>query len=244
MGGLEVDGLTVSVEGRRVLRGVSLSVRGGEVAVLMGPNGSGKTSLALTIAGHPRYAVEEGRILIDGEDVTGLKPEERALRGLFLAFQSPPAFEGVRVRTLLREVAARRGAPSDEQALAAALGRVGLPAGVLDRELYRGFSGGEKKRLEVAQALLFRPRVAVLDEPDSGLDVEGVKIVAGLARELAGAGAAVLLITHSARTAELVAPDRVLVMLGGRIVAEGGLELVKAVEEGGYGVLAGGGRAE
>lgn len=239
MSGLEIEGIHVRVNGELVLRGVTLRVPRSSVVVLMGPNGSGKSTLAYAVMGHPRYRVERGRILLDGDDVTGLKPEERALKGLFLAFQSPPTVESVKVGTLIREALARRGFPFSEAEVIALLERVGLNRSYLLRGVHDGFSGGERKRMELAQALALKPRFIVMDEPDSGLDVEGVKLLASEVAGLAESGAAVLVITHNPRTAEILAPDKVAVLVSGRIAAEGGLELAREIGERGYEVVAG-----
>lgn len=200
----------------------------------MGPNGSGKSSLALSIMGHPRYEVLEGKVLLDGEDLTGLKPEERAGRGLFLGFQSPVALEGVTVRSFLNTVLSLRGLEYSEDVLKGSFERMALPPSYLERQVNVGFSGGERKRFEVVQALLLKPAAAVLDEPDSGLDVEGIRFLAAAVRELANLGASVLLITHNPMTVDIVQPERVLVMVSGLIVAEGGAELSRKIAENGY----------
>ncbi|MEM0258061.1 MAG: Fe-S cluster assembly ATPase SufC [Thermofilum sp.] len=234
MVGLEVVNLHVRVSGREVVRGVSFSVPQGSVVAMMGPNGSGKSTLALSLAGHPRYEVVEGKILLNGEDVTALKPEERARRGLFLGFQAPPALEGVSVRALLSAVLPAQGLEYSEDQVVRALGKMALPPSYLERQVNVGFSGGERKRLEVAQALVLKPRVVVLDEPDSGLDVDGVRLLAVALGELAGSGTGVLLITHNPMTVEIVRPQKVLVLVSGLIAAEGGVELARTISEKGY----------
>lgn len=234
MAGLEVVNLRVRVSGREIIRGVSFTVQQGSVVAMMGPNGSGKSTLALSLAGHPRYEVVGGRILLNGEDITAMKPEERARRGLFLGFQIPPALEGVTVRSLLSAVLPAHGLEYSEDSAARVLEKVALPPSYLERQVNVGFSGGERKRLEVAQALMLKPKAIVLDEPDSGLDVDGVRILAGTLRELAGSGAGVLLITHNPMTVEVVQPQRVLVLVSGLIVAEGSVELARRISESGY----------
>ncbi len=241
---LEARDLTVSVEDRRVLHGVTVRIEHGEIVALMGPNGSGKTSLAYTLMGHPRYVVEKGSISLDGEDITKLPPHERARKGLLLVFQNPIEIPGVRLLTLLAAAYNRRfgveerliGMPSPQlipkvKQLASMLG---LSEQLLQREVNVGFSGGERKRSEILQLLLLEPRYAVLDEPDSGLDVDGIRVVADAVRKLRDRETGVLLITHYARILEFLEPDHVLVLANGRIVAEGGPELARRIEREGY----------
>jgi Fe-S cluster assembly ATP-binding protein len=232
--GLYVDSLRVSVSGRLVLRGVTLHVPRGRVVGLVGPNGSGKTSLAYAVLGHPLYRVEGGEIYLDGEPLTGLKTEERARRGVFLAFQSPPEIPGLEVRVFLREVAARRGLSLEDGELSSYLRLVGLDESYLGRGVHEGFSGGERKRLEFAQALLFKPKVAILDEVDSGLDLEGVRLLVSKTRELAEAGAGVLFISHNPHVLQLLRPDEVVVLVGGEVALRGGLDVLEEVVRRGY----------
>ena len=232
--GLYVDSLRVSVNGRLVLRGVTLHVPRGRVVGLVGPNGSGKTSLAYAVLGHPLYRVEGGEIYLDGEPLTGLKTEERARRGVFLAFQSPPEIPGLEVRVFLREVAARRGLGLEDGELSSYLRLVGLDESYLGRGVHEGFSGGERKRLEFAQALLFKPKVAILDEVDSGLDLEGVRLLVSKTRELAEAGAGVLFISHNPHVLQLLRPDEVVVLVGGEVALRGGLDVLEEVVRRGY----------
>jgi len=232
--GLYVDSLRVSVNGRLVLRGVTLHVPRGRVVGLVGPNGSGKTSLAYAVLGHPLYRVEGGEIYLDGEPLTGLKTEERARRGIFLAFQSPPEIPGLEVRVFLREVAARRGLGLEDGELSSYLRLVGLDESYLGRGVHEGFSGGERKRLEFAQALLFKPKAAILDEVDSGLDLEGVRLLASKTRELAEAGAGVLFISHNPHVLQLLRPDEVVVLVGGEVALRGGLDVLEEVVRRGY----------
>lgn len=250
---LEVRDLHVRVSGREILRGVSLSVGYGELHAVMGPNGSGKTTLAYTIMGREGYEVTRGDILLDGESIVGLPPHERALRGLYLAFQEPPEIQGVRLSRFLIAVVNKRLGEEDLSRLKdprllgriyKLLGEVGLDRSVLERELYVGFSGGEKKRTEILQALLLEPRVVILDEPDSGLDVDGVRMVARVIKRLRDEGRVVLLITHYARLFNYVEPDQVTVLINGSVAARGGAELARRIEEQGYQAIAalGGGR--
>jgi len=241
--GLAVEDLHVNVDGREVLRGVTLRVPYGTIHTVMGPNGSGKSTLAYTIMGREAYTVTRGDILLDGRSILSLPTEERALEGLFLAFQEPPAIPGVRFSTfLIAALNKRLGGedltmlkdPGRVREIYRLLEELGLPRDILGRELYVGFSGGEKKRAEILQALLLDPKVVILDEPDSGLDVDGVRKVAEIIRGLRERGKAVLLITHYARLLEYVEPDNVTVLADGRVAATGGPELARLVEEQGY----------
>lgn len=230
--------LVVSVEGKRILEGVSFALEEGRIHVLMGPNGSGKSTLAFTIAGHPDYVVESGRILLAGEDITALPAYERARRGLFLGFQYPPEVEGVKLREFLRLAAAHCQEPFCEFQKIFQESLVYFRMEELgNRELNVGFSGGEKKRAELLQMRVLRPRVALLDEPDSGVDVDGLRLIAAGIEEAARSGTAVLLITHYPRILEHLPPAKVFVLDGGRIVREGGSELAREIERTGYGAV-------
>lgn len=238
---LKTIALRVAVGRHLILKGVDIEVKGGEIVALMGPNGSGKSTLAFTLMGHPRYRVIDGAIFLDGESIVNLRPEERAKRGIFLAFQSPPEIKGVKVRSLLSEILEKRFGEASgkdyEAVIAGALSSVGLSAEHLEREAHRGFSGGERKRLEVAQAIVLEPKILILDEPDSGLDVEGVRLLAKKISNLRDNGAGVLLITHYPRMLRHLDVDRVYVLVDGRIAASGGPELAFEVEEKGYEVI-------
>ena len=230
--------LVVSVEGKRILNGVSFALEEGRIHVLMGPNGSGKSTLAFTIAGHPDYVVESGRILLAGEYITALPAYERARRGLFLGFQYPPEVEGVKLREFLRLAAAHCQEPFCEFQKIFQESLVYFRMEELgNRELNVGFSGGEKKRAELLQMRVLRPRVALLDEPDSGVDVDGLRLIAAGIEEAARSGTAVLLITHYPRILEHLPPAKVFVLDGGRIVREGGPELAREIERTGYGAV-------
>jgi Fe-S cluster assembly ATP-binding protein len=253
---LEVDGISVDVirdgAAKRVLEGVTLSVRPGEVHALMGPNGSGKSTLLYTLAGHPSYRLAAGRISMDGEDVSSLSPEERFLRGLLLAFQSPVEVPGVRLSSLLLASYNKRNGiasgrnllevrdPRFLSAMRDAAAALGIGPDLLNREVNVGFSGGEKKRAEVLQAILLKPKYLLLDEPDSGLDVDGVDTVARAVRDMASSGVGVLLVTHYARILHRVVPDEVTLLIDGRIAGRGGPELAERVEREGYSSLRGG----
>lgn len=232
---LAVEDLHVSVGGTPVLRGVTLSLAPGQVHALMGPNGSGKSTLAFTLAGGPGYAVTGGRVSLDGEDLLALAPFERARKGLFLAFQYPPEIEGVSLREFLRLACAERGQGFCEfqKSYPQAVSRLRMEA-FDSRELNVGFSGGEKKRAELLQLYLLKPKVALLDEPDSGVDVDALRLIAGAIRDLAAGGAAVLIITHYPRILDHVPPSDVFVLDRGRIVERGGPELAQRIGEEGF----------
>jgi Fe-S cluster assembly ATP-binding protein len=244
MAELEIKNLHVRAAGKDILKGVDLTVGKGEVRALMGPNGSGKSTLANVIMGHPGLEVTEGRILFKGEDITEADPDERARMGLFMAFQYPTAIPGVSVSKYLRMVLnAHREAEGLEpiklkdfrQAAEEALRLTEIPKEFSNRYLNDGFSGGEKKRMEILQLALLRPELAVLDETDSGLDIDAMRIVANGVNTVMGADMGLLIINHYQRILHLVRPDFVHVIYEGRIVKEGGSELVEVLEERGYG---------
>lgn len=243
---LKVQNLKVRVGGKEILKGVDLELNYGEIHAVMGPNGSGKSTLAYTIMGREGYEIVEGDIFFDGVSIKNLTADERALRGLFLGFQESPSIPGVRFSTFLIAVINKRmGAPDlttikDPKKLREIynlLNEVGLNRSVLSRELNVGFSGGEKKRSEMLQALLLDPKVIILDEPDSGLDVDGIRKIAEIIKELKAKGKAILLITHYARLFNFVEPDKVTVLVDGKVAATGGPELAHMIEEKGYQVV-------
>jgi Fe-S cluster assembly ATP-binding protein len=239
---LDIDHLRVAVEGTEILRGLSLSVAPGEVHALMGPNGSGKSTLARTLLADPAYEVLGGRILLKGEDVTKLGTEERAARGLFLGFQHPEAIPGVSVLNFLRQAMATRKGIADLSVLEVRMAliewtkRLGMDARFTERYLNEGFSGGEKKRNEVLQMALMEPDFAVLDETDSGLDIDALSVVARGIEEVRATRPAlgILLITHYRRILDHLTPDAVHVLLGGRIVATGGPEVAARLDAEGF----------
>jgi len=239
---LAVEDLHVEVEGSEILRGVSLAVGAGELHALMGPNGSGKSTLAKTLLADPGYRVTGGQVVLQGEDVTALPTDQRAARGLFLGFQHPEEIAGVSVLNFLRQAMAARKGIEDLSVLEVRMalldwaGRLGSDDRFVSRYLNEGFSGGEKKRNEILQMALLEPDVAVLDETDSGLDIDALAVVAhGIAavRE-ARPALGVLLITHYRRILDHLTPDRVHILLKGRIVASGGPELAERVEREGF----------
>ncbi len=236
---LEIQDLWVSHEGKKILRGVNLTVPLGEVHALMGPNGAGKSTLGKVIAGDPNYQVERGRILLDGEEITELEPDERARKGLFLAFQYPVEVPGVQVANFLRLALKERlgkEPPITEfyARLKEAIELLDWDEEVLSRYLNEGFSGGEKKKNEILQLLVLKPRYAILDETDSGLDIDALKTVARGVNSMRGPEFAALVITHYQRLLNYIVPDVVHVMMDGRVVKSGGPELALELEKRGY----------
>lgn len=245
MAELVIEDLHVSVESKPILNGVSLTLPQGEVHAIMGPNGAGKTTLANTLMGHPGYKVERGKVLYKGQDVLALKPDQRAHLGLFLAFQYPVAIPGVSVANFLRtSLNAKRKAlnPEDKglplgqfrKLLRENMDLLKMDGDFASRYLNDGFSGGEKKRVEILQMAMLRPEIAILDETDSGLDIDALRIVAEGVQALRGPEMGALLITHYQRILNYVKPDVVHVMMDGRIVESGGPELALNLEEKGY----------
>ncbi|NOZ94962.1 MAG: Fe-S cluster assembly ATPase SufC [Acidobacteria bacterium] len=228
----------VSVEGKEIVKGVDLEIRAGEKHALMGPNGSGKSTLAAALMGHPAYEIQ-GEIFLNGREITELSPDERARRGMFLGFQYPVAVPGVSVANFLRAaISARRGEeiPVRElrQKLAEAFKALDIPKSFMGRYLNDGFSGGEKKRLEILQMMLLEPVFALLDETDSGLDIDALKLVSEGINTVAGERMGLLLVTHYQRILNYVHPDHVHVFMKGRVVRSGGPELAHELEERGY----------
>jgi len=247
MAQLEIRNLHVALEdGTEIVKGVDLEVDLGQKHAIMGPNGSGKSTLAYALMGHPAYEVTEGQILFDGEDLTELGADERAQRGLFLAFQYPHAIPGVTVTSFLRSAinANRKAASGGEEDpvpipefrtnLLAAMEELKVPRELASRYLNDGFSGGEKKRVEILQMAMLKPKIAVLDETDSGLDIDALRIVANGVNKLVGPETGALVITHYQRILDYVTPDFVHVFVDGRIVADGGPELAHKLEAEGY----------
>ncbi len=227
--------------GTDILRGVSLTVEAGEVHAIMGPNGSGKSTLASTLLGSPEYSVSGGRILFQGDDVTEWPTDVRAKAGMFLAFQYPQEIPGVSVIQLLRQaLSARKGVDLSVLELRLFtmewMKRLGMDSSFVDRYLNEGFSGGEKKRNEIMQMAILEPEIAILDETDSGLDIDALRIVAKGIREVREArpSMAVVLITHYQRLLDELQPDHVHILVDGRIVASGGMELAAQLEQSGY----------
>jgi Fe-S cluster assembly ATP-binding protein len=244
MADLEIRNLFVRAGEKEILRGLDLTVDKGEIHALMGPNGSGKSTLANVIMGHPGLEVTDGQIIFKGEDITEADPDERARMGLFLAFQYPVSVPGVTVTKYLRTVMnAHRDAHGEEpislkdfrQTVEAAMALTEVPKEFSSRYLNEGFSGGEKKRMEILQLALQRPEMAILDETDSGLDIDALRVVANGVNSVAGPDMGVLIITHYQRILHLVQPSHVHVMFHGQMVKQGGPELVTELEAKGYG---------
>jgi Fe-S cluster assembly ATP-binding protein len=241
---LEIKDLHVSVQAEEgateILRGVTLTVRSGETHAIMGPNGSGKSTLAYSVAGHPKYTVTSGSVTLDGEDVLAMKVDERARAGLFLAMQYPVEVPGVSVSNFLRTAkTAIDGEPPKLRTwvkdMRGAMGNLRMDPSFAERNVNEGFSGGEKKRHEILQMELLRPRIAILDETDSGLDVDALRVVSeGVNRAQEATGAGVVLITHYTRILRYITPDFVHVFVDGRIAEEGGPELADRLEAEGY----------
>ena len=247
---LEIKELHVSIEGKQILKGVNLKVSQGEIHAVMGPNGSGKSTLANTLMGHPKYKVDSGDILIDGESIVGATPDVRAKKGLFLAFQYPLEISGVPLAQFLRS--AYRSVRGEEKPQGKGVGgemitalafkkkleeklkEVDMDPAFAKRYLNEGFSGGEKKRAEILQMAILQPKIAIMDETDSGLDIDAVRKVAEVLSSMAGPEMGVLLITHYQRILEYIKPQFVHVMVSGRIFRSGGPELARLLEEKGY----------
>jgi len=245
MSELSIRNLHVSVDGKEILKGVDLTIRQGEVHALMGPNGTGKSTLAYALMGHPRYEVTEGEVWFKGQNILELEPDQRAHLGLFLAFQYPVAIPGVSVANFLRSaINAQRKArdpedkgipiPEFRKLLKEKMDLLKMDHSFAARYLNDGFSGGEKKRAEILQMAMLKPEIAILDETDSGLDIDALRIVAEGVNALRGPDLGVLVITHYQRILNYIKPDHVHIMMGGRIVESGGPDLALHLEEHGY----------
>ncbi len=245
MAELVIRNLHVSIENKEILKGLDLTVRQGEVHAIMGPNGTGKSTLAYALMGHPSYEVTEGEVIYNGHNILELEPDERSRLGIFLAFQYPVAIPGVTLANFLRTaINARRKAinPADKgvpipefrKTMKERMERLKMDPSFAGRYLNDGFSGGEKKRAEILQMAMLQPEIAVLDETDSGLDIDALRIVSDGVNALRGPNLGVMVITHYQRILNYINPDYVHVMLGGRIVESGGADLALHLEEHGY----------
>lgn len=240
---LSIKNLHAAVDGKEILKGLNLEVKAGEVHAIMGPNGSGKSTLASVIAGNDSFDVSEGQVILDGEDLAELAPEERAHKGIFLSFQYPVEIPGVSVTNFIRTAIneTRKARKHDEMPAKDMLKLIREKSELLEidrkflsRSLNQGFSGGEKKRNEIFQMAMLEPKVAILDETDSGLDIDALRIVANGVNKLKSDKNAVILITHYQRLLDYIVPDFVHVLLDGKIVKSGGKELAHELEEKGY----------
>ncbi|HMB08542.1 MAG TPA: Fe-S cluster assembly ATPase SufC [Isosphaeraceae bacterium] len=244
---LTIDNLHVAINGKEILKGLNLTLEQGEVHALMGPNGSGKSTLSYALMGHPNYEVTEGAVTLDGRDLLELEPDERAKAGLFLAFQYPTAIPGVTVANFLRHAVTNIRKPDRKEGedliamrefrkeLRAEMDELGMDQEFARRYLNEGFSGGEKKRAEILQLAMLRPAFAILDETDSGLDIDAVRVVSeGVNKVAARVGTGVLVITHYQRILNYIKPGFIHILFGGRIVENGGPELVEVLEKEGY----------
>jgi len=236
-----IDGLKASVEGKEILKGLSLTIKGGEIHAIMGPNGTGKSTLASTLMGHPKYEVTAGTVSLDGEDVLDMAVDQRARAGLFLAMQYPSEISGVTNSDFLRSaINAKRGEGNEIslikfiRQMEKKMKELDMAAEFAHRYLNEGFSGGEKKRNEILQMMLLEPRICILDEIDSGLDIDALRIVAEGVNSLKSEERGFLIITHYQRLLDYITPDFVHIMMQGRIVKSGGAELAEQVEKDGY----------
>ena len=236
---LVVENLHVTVDSKAILTGLNLAIHAGEVHAIMGPNGSGKSTLSFCLMGHPKYTITQGRIIYRGQEITQLSPDERAKAGIFLAFQYPTAIPGVTIANFLRTAlkSVKGGdVPVKEfrQTVKTQLKALGIPDAFMNRYVNDGFSGGEKKRIEILQMAVLQPQLAVLDETDSGLDIDALKVVADGINALRSPTRGMLLITHYQRMLNYIKPDRVHVMVAGAVVKSGGAELALELEREGY----------
>ncbi|EIG9007376.1 Fe-S cluster assembly ATPase SufC [Listeria monocytogenes] len=241
MATLKIQDLHVEIEGKEILKGVNLEISTGEIHAIMGPNGTGKSTLSSAIIGHPKYEVTQGTITLDGEDVLEMEVDERARAGLFLAMQYPSEISGVTNAEFIRAAINSRREEGDEIPVMQFIRKLDAKMDILDmdeemaeRYLNEGFSGGEKKRNEILQLLMIEPKLAILDEIDSGLDIDALKVVSKGVNEMRGEGFGCLIITHYQRLLNYITPDFVHVMMQGKVVKEGGPELAKRLEAEGY----------
>lgn len=241
---LEIKNLHVEIEGKEILKGVNLKLESGKVHALMGPNGSGKSTLANVIMGHPKYEITSGEIIFNGEVINDLSPDERAKKGLFLSFQYPSEIDGVTISTFLRQALnSQRKANGEEpigvmdfhDLLKQKLKMLNCPEGFEERYLNQGFSGGEKKKSEILQLAVLNPNGAILDETDSGTDIDALRVIGEGINSLMSEDKFFLIITHYKRILEIIKPDKLSILIDGKIALEGGPEIVDQLEEKGYG---------
>lgn len=236
---LDIRNLAVEADKKKILNGVSLKIKPGEIHVIMGPNGSGKSSLSLALMGHPQYKITSGKIKLDGKDISKLTPDKRAKLGLFLAMQYPTAIPGVSVanfvRTSMRSVKEKVKPPEFVRRLKSKMAQLKINKSFASRGINEGFSGGEKKKMEILQLSMLEPKYAILDETDSGLDVDALKLVAKGIKKAHGPKMGILLITHYQRILNYVKPDFVHILVDGKIIRSGSYRLAKEIERKGYG---------
>lgn len=237
---LQIKDLHVEIEGKEILKGINMKLELGKVNALMGPNGSGKSTLANVIMGHPGYKITQGKILFNGEDITNLKPNERAKKGLFLSFQYPQEVSGVTIsnflRTSLNNLKEQKiGVMEFHTLLNEKLKLLNMPEEFSERYLNEGFSGGEKKKSEILQLSILNPKLAILDETDSGLDIDALRIVSEGINSFMNENKCILIITHYKRILEYLTPNKLFIMINGKIIKEGGAKLVDTLEKEGYG---------
>jgi Fe-S cluster assembly ATP-binding protein len=240
---LEIKNLHVSIENKEILKGLNLTLEKGKVHALMGPNGSGKSTLANVIMGHPKYKITEGEILLDRQPINDLTPNERAKKGLFLSFQYPSEVEGVKISTFLRTALNNLRKSNSEEPISVLdfhnllkekLKLLNMEESFAERYLNQGFSGGEKKKSEILQLAILNPGIAILDETDSGLDIDALKAVSKGIKKLMNQDKIILIITHYKRILELIKPNKLSILINGKIALEGKSELVNQLEEKGY----------
>jgi len=238
---LKIEDLHVAIDGKEILKGVNLEIKGGEIHAVMGPNGTGKSTLASALMGHPSYEVTSGSVTLDGEDVLDMEVDERAQAGMFLAMQYPSEISGVTNSDFLRSAINSRREEGDEislmkfiRELDSQMGLLEMPSEMAHRYLNEGFSGGEKKRNEILQMIMLKPAIAILDEIDSGLDIDALKVVAKGVNEMRSPEFGCLIITHYQRLLNYIEPDFIHIMMGGKIVMSGGKELAHRLEAEGY----------
>ena len=237
---LEIKNLHVEIEGKEIIKGINLKFEKGKIYALMGPNGSGKSTLANVIMGNPEYKITKGKIFLNGKDITNLNPDQKAKNGIFLSFQNPSEIEGVTISNFLRMALnnsknKKISVLDFHKLLKEKLKLLKMPENFSERYLNQGFSGGEKKKSEILQLNILNPKVAILDETDSGLDIDALKVIASGVKNLMNKEKIIVIITHYKRILKYLKPDKLSVMMGGKIVLEGGHKLIDQLEKKGYG---------